>query len=550
MGKQTPQFNNGFEISGNIVDVINRRIFPGTIFIKNQIISQINPHPGTFKTFIMPGFVDAHVHIESSMLSPCEFGRVSLLHGTVASVSDPHEIANVLGLKGIRFMRESASKTPFSICLGAPPCVPATSHETSGATISLSDIEELFRSQTTAYLAEVMNWPGVLARDSDVMGKIAIAKRYNKPIDGHAPGLSGEMARAYVEAGITTDHECSNLEEALEKISYGMNILIREGSAAKNFSSLIELLRYHPKSIMFCSDDLHPNDLLRSHINGLVKRAVGMGFDIFDVLSAACVNPVKHYGLPVGLLQPRDRADFIEVNNLVDFHILQTFIAGKCVAKNASSLLEHVSEETITCMNCKTVSPEDIEVPLEREHIRVIQVIPGELLTEEFIIGAKATNGRVTSDVERDILKLVVINRYRQAPVARAFVRGFNLSSGALSSTVAHDSHNIIAVGVSDEEIVRAVNAIIETAGGIAVASEDSVHVLPLPNAGLMSNAAASCVAAQYEFLDRKSKDLGSRLPAPFMTLSFLALLVIPQLKLSDQGLFDGRAFKYTELFV
>lgn len=541
---------NSFSIKGRIVDIIKKKIFPGEIMIeagKIRSVKEIN-EPGEMENFILPGFVDAHVHIESSMLIPSEFARMAVVHGTVATVSDPHEIANVCGMEGVRFMIENGKTVPFKFNFGAPSCVPATSFETAGATLGVEEVEALLKSDDIKYLAELMNFPGVLNGDTGVMEKIAAAHRLNKPVDGHAPGLRGDDAKKYIGAGITTDHECVTKEEAIDKLNHGMKILVREGSAAKNFEALIELMPAHYQNMMFCSDDKHPDSLELGHINQLCTRAVAKGIDVFKVLQAACINPVKHYSLDVGLLQPGDDADFIAVKDLEQFEVLQTYIDGELVAENGTTRIQSQPSALINRFNCSLKLPDDFKItaPSGIKEVAVIEALDGQLITNKLMLQPIVKNGYLKSDIENDILKIVVINRYYEAPVATAFVKNFGLKLGALASTVAHDSHNIIAVGVDDASICKAVNLVINAKGGIAAVCNRQEKMIALPIAGLMTNEDGYKVSAAYTALDEMAKkELGSTLTSPFMTLSFMALLVIPRLKLSDKGLFDGSTFRF-----
>jgi adenine deaminase len=538
-----------FRLSGKIVDVVNRKIFSGHIEVHKGKVKQLIADENVPAQFILPGLVDAHIHIESSMLVPSEFARIAVVHGTVASVSDPHEIANVLGIEGVKFMIENGKKVPFKFFFGAPSCVPATGFETSGTFLGPDAVEELLDWKEVLYLSEMMNFPGVLFCDPEVKAKLEAARKRNKVIDGHAPGLRGEDARKYAEAGISTDHECFTLEEGREKAELGMKILIREGSAARNFDTLIPLLKEFPDKVMFCSDDKHPDELIQNHINCFVARATAAGYDILDVVSACTINPVKHYGLSAGLLQPGDDADMIVVDSPASMKVLETYIKGHKVAENGTSLIPAVQEQPINRFQANTIVPADIQVPAEGSHINVIEALEGQIITKRMLAEASISNGNVQSDTSRDILKMVVLNRYNPAPPAIGFVHGFSLERGAIASTVAHDSHNIIALGASDETICAAINKLIETKGGIAATDGHEHLVLPLPVAGLMSLENAYEVARKYKRLDKMAKNLGSRLSAPFMTLSFLALLVIPELKLSDKGLFDGSKFEFISLF-
>lgn len=543
-------------ISGTIIDILHRKMYQGTVHFNEGSITRLERGQPTITStpngpYILPGFVDAHVHVESSMLTPCQFARLAVVHGTVATVSDPHEIGNVLGAAGVKYMIENGKKVPFKFCFGAPSCVPATTFETAGATISASDIESLFQEYPeVGYLAEMMNFPGVLNQDAEVMEKIALAAKYNKPVDGHAPGLRGEQARAYIAAGISTDHECFTAEEALDKLAFGMKILIREGSAARNFEALADLLNDHFDKMMFCSDDKHPDGLVEGHINQLVKRALAKGIDLFKILQAACVNPVHHYQLPVGLLQTGDPADFIVVDNLTDFTVLQTYVNGQLVAEKGQSFIPNLPSEIVNRFQTSIKTPEQFQVQAEGHTIRLIEVLDGQLITHQAHAPAKIVGNLAVSDVAKDVLKMVVVNRYAEAPVAIAFIRNVGLQRGAIASSVAHDSHNIIAVGVDDTAICQAVNLIIHAKGGISAVDSGMEAILPLPIAGIMSGEDGYQVATQYAQLDALAKKLGSTLQSPFMSLSFMALLVIPSLKLSDLGLFDGEKFGFTSVFV
>lgn len=541
-----------FSRSGWIIDIINRKIFPGTVFVENGMIAKISAdHSPKSDTYILPGFIDSHVHIESSMLIPSEFARLAVVHGTVATVSDPHEIGNVLGVEGIRYMIFNGRRVPFHFYFGASSCVPATAFETAGAVISPNDIEILFKKDKLKYLSEMMNFPGVLHHDPMVMEKLNIAKSLGKPIDGHAPGLRGKDAKQYIEEGISTDHECFTLDEALEKVKYGMHILIREGSAAKNYEALHSLIKTSPEKVMFCSDDKHPHELVKSHINELVRRSiVEKGYDMMDVLRAASLNPAVHYNLDIGLLREKDGADFIIVNNLMDFQVLETFINGVLVAKDGKTLISSVEARIPNQFSTSFKTPEDFILPAVGKKIHVILPEDGQLITRSIVLPAKIENHSDVPDLQRDILKLTVVNRYEDAKPSVGFIQNFGLRRGALASCIAHDSHNIIAVGCSDEDICAAVNLLIEHKGGICVVEGDKFKVLPLPVAGIMSNEDGYAVAQKYEELDKRAKQLGSRLYAPFMTLSFMALLVIPELKLSDKGLFDGKQFAFVPVQV
>lgn len=535
-------------ITGNIVDLHAGTVFGGTLVVHGGRIAEIrNTGEPCHDTFLMPGFVDAHVHIESSMLPPPEFARLALPHGTVAVVTDPHEIGNVLGIEGVRYMQEAASHTPLKCYFGAPSCVPATPFETAGATISLDDVRTLLDDPHILYLSEVMNYPGVLNGDPDMMAKIQAAHDRGKRVDGHAPGLRGEEVRRYAAAGITTDHECFTLEEALDKIACGMKIAIREGSAARNLDALMPLLSSHPEHCFLCTDDSHPDTLLEGHIDTIARRAINAGHAPMNVLRAACANPVLHYGLDVGLLRVGDPADFIEVDDLANLRVLRTFIGGTCVAEVGATRLPFIELEQVNHFQCSPKHPEDFRVAAEDALLRVIEARDGQLVTGEIHLPPHVEKGWAIADPARDILKLAVVNRYADAPPAVAFIRNFGLTRGAIAASVAHDSHNILAVAADDVSLTRAVNAVIEMHGGLTVVNGDTLHRLPLPIAGLMSHEEGHLVAERYQELTAGARALGATLEAPFMTLSFMALLVIPDLKLSDLGLFSGSAFTFVE---
>lgn len=543
-----------FSTEGNIVDIFNEKIFPGRVTVENgKIVSveELSAATTVPARFILPGFIDAHVHIESSMLVPSEFARLAVVHGTVATISDPHEIANVCGMEGVDFMINNGKQVPFHFYFGAPSCVPATVFETAGATLDADQVEALLAKPEVKYLSEMMNFPGVLNQEEEVVRKLEAARRFDKPVDGHAPGLRGEAARKYIESGISTDHECYTLEEAQEKLRYGMKIIIREGSAARNFDALIPLLKEYPEAMMFGSDDKHPDSLVKGHINELAERAGKAGIPLFNILRAACINPVLHYNLDCGMLRTGDSADFIVVEDLRSFKVLQTIIAGQKVAEEGRTLIDSVPVTPVNKFRCSPRVPADFAYPLLKwgeeeniEQVYVIEALDGQLITNKKIVGLRSVideNNLLQSNVEEDILKMVVVNRYTpDAPIAKTFVKNFGLKKGAIASSVAHDSHNIIAVGVDDASICAAVNYIIENKGGISCGTDG----MSLPVGGLMSARDGYNIAKRYAALDAAAKELGSTLSAPFMTLSFMALLVIPHLKLSDKGLFDGDTFQ------
>lgn len=539
-----------FTIQGQLIDLFQRRIYPASVVVTDGVITQIEEIATAPGQYILPGFIDAHVHIESSMLVPTAFARLAVTHGTVATVSDPHEIANVCGVPGVQYMIDDSKRSPFKFFFGAPSCVPATFFETAGAHIDAAATTELLSNPDIWYLAEMMNFPGVLFNDAEVMAKIAAAKQTGKPIDGHAPGLRGADAAKYAAAGMTTDHECFTIDEAKDKLSVGMKIIIREGSAARNFEELSPLFLTHADKLMFCSDDKHPDELVVNHINALVKRSLAKGYDMYDVLRAASVNAVEHYGIPVGLLRKGDAADFIVIDNLEQFNILKTYINGTLVAEDGNSLLPAADIKPINNFNIshKHISNFTLKANGTNPVIRVIEALDGQLVTNEITTHAKVVDGYLVSDTDNDVLKMAVVNRYtNDAEVVVAFIKNIGIKSGALASTVAHDCHNIVAVGANDEALCKAVNALVDCKGGIAVVDDSgNVSVLPLPIAGLMADTDGYTVAEKYAVIDKQAKALGSTLRAPFMTLSFMALLVIPSLKLSDKGLFNGSKFEFT----
>jgi adenine deaminase len=533
-------------ITGHLIDIHTHSIYPAEINIANGRIARITKTSAPVEDhYLLPGFVDAHVHIESSMLVPTEFARLAVVHGTVATVSDPHEIGNVLGVPGVEFMIQNGKQSAFKFYFGAPSCVPATAFETAGATIDSNDIDYLLAKPEIHYLAEMMNWPGVLHKDPEVYKKIALARKYNKPVDGHAPGLIGADAANYIAAGISTDHECFTAAEAKGKLELGMKILIREGSAAKNFNALVDLIPQYFESMMFCSDDKHPDSLAEGHINTLVKRALNKKIELFKLLRVACYNPVMHYKLDVGLLREDDPADFIIIDHPDRFNVLKTFINGNLVAENGRSKLNSIPCNAINNFKTGPIDQQELQVAHTSSTVPVIEVMDGELITKRMDVAPKVVSGLNVSDTDRDILKIVVVNRYTKTKPAIAFVKNFGLKEGAIASSVAHDSHNIIAVGTSDESIAAAINSVIQHKGGIAAVSSIRNKIIPLPVAGLMSNEDGYQIAKEYLAIDQLVKEMGSSLISPFMSLSFMALLVIPSIKLSDLGLFDGVRFEF-----
>ncbi len=544
------KYNRYMKIRGNYVDVVKKEIYKAELFVKNGVVVSISAVDECSDVYLMPGIVDSHVHIESSMLTPQEFARVAVKHGTVATVSDPHEIANVMGVEGVDFMIKDGGTSPMKFYFGAPSCVPATSFETSGFVLDSKQIDDLLSRSEVKYLSEMMNFPGVVYGDKEVLAKINAAKKYNKPVDGHAPGLVGDDLNAYAGAGITTDHESTSATEAIEKIKKGIKLQIREGSAAKNYEALIEVIAEYPEHVMLCTDDCHPDDLIEKHILDLIRRGLKKGYDFFDLIRAATFNPVKHYDLEVGLLQQGDYADMIVVDNLEDLNVLQTYINGELVFENGHSNIKSEAIIPINNFSRKLINLQDIQLEYKNKDIKVILANDGDLYTGSEIVNPKVENGFIVSDTEKDILKIVVVNRYKQSKPVVGFIKNFNLKYGAIASSIAHDSHNIIAVGVHDNDILKAINNVINSKGGIVAVHQDDITKLDLPIAGLMTNEDAYTVAEKYQKVNQKPKDWGSSLHAPFMTLSFMALLVIPELKIGDISLFDVGKFELTDIHV
>lgn len=535
------------KIKGNIVDIFKKEIYSADIIIDGSKIMDIRRANGG-ENYILPGLIDAHIHIESSMCTPGAFAAEAVSRGTTAVVSDPHEIANVLGIEGVKFMIEDSRKVPLKFFFGAPSCVPATNFETSGASIGPDETNQLLRMPEIKYLAEMMNFPGVIYGENQVLAKIELAKKHGKPADGHAPGLTGENLKKYVRAGISTDHECISIQEAREKLELGMKILIREGSAARNLDSLKDLLRTNSDMVMLCSDDLHPEMLLQRHIDKLIARLVREGFNLFDIIRSCTLNPAKHYGLEAGLLRPGDPADLVIVDNPREMNVIETWINGKKVYDRGKVLFNYSGTIPANNFNCSEISAESIKIKPSGKYMRIIEAFEGQLVTGEKIETISSNKKFVDADPSEDILKIVVKDRYKDSPPAVGFIKGFGLKEGAMASSVAHDSHNIICVGVNDNDIIPAINEIIRGKGGLALATNGRVDYLPLPVAGIMSDKPVREIAEIYQKLTLLAGEKGCRLQAPFMTLSFMALLVIPELKIGDKGLFDGRKFRFVPL--
>lgn len=537
------------KISGNIYHSTKGIFLKGTLFFENKIINFVQDENVEDSWFVLPGLIDAHVHIESSMLSPFEYANESLRHGVVASVSDPHEIANVCGLEGVEFMLKSAALTPMKIFIGASSCVPATNMECSGGIISDVEIDKLFRNGSCTHLAEMMNFPGVIYDDPSVIAKLNTAKKYNKPVDGHAPLLFGDQLKKYIDAGISTDHECTTLQEALEKISLGMMIMLRESSASKDFDNLDQLIELKPHSIMFCTDDCHPDDLRKGYIEKLVRRALKKNFPLENIIRGASLNAIDHYRLNVGMLKIDDPADFIVVDNLDDFNVIKTYLNGIEVF-DGNQVFSGVNDLTnINNFFINQITIDDIKVKsVNGKTFKVIEIIPDSLLTKQLTLKINSENDFIEADVENDVLKIVVLNRYSQSKPAIGFIKGFGLKKGAIGGSVAHDSHNIVVVGTNDKYIIKAVELIQENSGGLVAVNEDDKYILPLPIAGLMSDKSCMIISEEYNKINEKAKQMGSALTSPFMTLSFMPLLVIPDLKISDKGLFDVNQFSFVDI--
>ena len=536
------------KIYGRLVNIHKRDIYPAEITVSEGKIESIERIQNSPDLYILPGLIDSHIHIESSMITPGAFGYEAVKHGTVGVVSDPHEIANVLGWEGVKYMIRDAAKSPVRFWFGAPSCVPATDFETSGASISEKDIEKIISLPEIKYLSEVMNFPGVILNDKEILRKLAAARKCGKPIDGHAPGLRGDDLKKYISAGITTDHECSTLEEAKEKISFGMKILIREGSAARNLDALKELFNFNPGMIMLCSDDLHPEMLSAGHINKLIGRLITEGYDLFNVIRSATINPVTHYKLDSGVLQSNDSADFIVVGSLEAMDVKETWIKGIKVFDNGVRNFDYKPGIPLNNFRCSPVDKHDIKVEASSRKMNVIQAYDGELLTKQILLNV-VPGDEIKSEPLNDILKIVVKDRYNDSPPAAGFIRGFGLKEGAFASTIAHDSHNIICVGVNDNDITSAINELIKLKGGLAVSINGTTTSLQLNIGGIMTTRPCGDVAVEYRFLNDLVRSRGCKMMAPFMTLSFMALLVIPDLKIGDRGLFDVNLFRPVPLF-
>jgi len=532
-------------IRGNLLNLYTEDIYPAELEIENGKIKCVKEVKGDFKQFILPGFIDAHIHIESSMLTPSRFAQAVLPHGTTSVVTDPHEIANVMGLNGIKYMMEDAASVPLRIFFTVPSCVPATPFETSGATIGSKEIDELLKNDEIVALGEMMNFSGVIEKDPTVLEKIRAAKKYKKPIDGHAPLLSGADLCKYLEVGISTDHECTEAEEATEKSRLGMKIMIREGSSAKNLADLVEV-----GGDFLVSDDIQPEDILKGHLDLILKKAVSLGLDPIEAVKMVTINPASHYNLDTGSLNPGKPADLVLVDDMEIFNIKRVFINGKIVAEDGKPLftLETLPIENKINLTPKKPSDFELKSPNKQELVRVIEVLEGQLLTQSSEAILKVENGAIQPEAGKDILKIAVVERYGHDRVSNAFVSGFNLRNGAFASSVAHDSHNIIVVGTNSQDMALAANYIAELGGGLVAIVGEAKHALKLPIAGLMSTANVKEVASDLKSLHETLKSMGCAMKSPFMTMSFLTLLVIPEFRISDQGLFDVGKFQFVDV--
>ena len=507
--------------------------------------------------YVAPGFIDSHVHIESSMTCISEFAKAVLVHGTTAVAADPHEIANVLGAAGIEYMLKSAEQQPMNIYFTLPSCVPATDMETAGAHLTAEDLQPFFDREKIVALAEMMNFPGVIFRDADVLAKIESARLQKKPVDGHAPGLKEQALYAYIAAGIQSDHECTTAQEAKEKLMAGMYIMVREGTGAKNLQALLPVINAKTsRRMMWCTDDRHPHDLIEDgHIDSIVREAIASGLDPMIAIQMATLNPAEYFGLShLGAIAPGKQADLVVFSDIKKPVIDQVYYRGVLTAENGRI------QDDIRFPAAATVPPSiqvelpniDFSIPAEKNRVRVIEIVAGQLITHERIEKAAVKNNEAVSDVSRDLLKIAVVERHKgTGSIGKAFVKGFGIQRGALASSVAHDSHNIIIVGATDEDMQAALKAVVQMGGGLAAVLDQKILAeLALPVAGLMSLEPVRSVRDQLDRLIQSSHEMGAELKDPFMMLSFLALPVIPELKLTDRGLIDVNKFEVVSLFV
>ena len=540
------------ELKVNFVDCYNKQIYPALINFNKKInyIKKINTK---CRNYIIPGLIESHIHIESSMLTPSRFAYIAVRHGTTAVVTDPHEIANVLGIDGIKFMRDDAKKTPLKIFFTAPSCVPSTKFETSGATIDSEKIKLLLQQKDVVALGEMMNFYGVIHKDPEVTKKIKYGHKFKKPIDGHCPGLTGEKLKKYIQAGITTEHECTTLTEAKEKLSNGMKIMIKQGSYAKNLENIYPLAHKNADKCFLVSDDLHADDLLKGHMNVKLKKIINLGIDPIDAIKMATINPAKHYNLNVGLLSQGDPADFVIINNFKDFKVLETYINGKLVAKNSKPLFELPQVKIINSFDINKKNINDFKININKKNgtikVNVIGILKNQIITKKLTEKLRIKNYEILPEPNKDILRIAVAERYGHNNLALGFIKGFKLKEGAVASSIAHDSHNIIAIGIDKKDIAKSINTIIEMKGGLTIVKNDKVLIkLPLPIAGLMSDRPAKELVKKLNKFHKNLKKLGCILNSPIMILSFMALPVVPEIKLTDKGLFDVEKFDFINL--
>ncbi len=540
------------ELKVNFVDFYDKQIYPALINFDEKI-NFIKKIDEKCSNLIIPGLIESHIHIESSMLTPSRFAQVAVTHGTTAIVADPHEIANVLGLDGINFMRDDAKKTPVKIFFTAPSCVPATKFETSGAIIDSEKINLLLEEKDIVALGEMMNFYGVIHSDSEVMKKIKFAHKYKKPVDGHCPKLTGEKLNKYIKAGILTDHECTTLVEAEEKLGKGMKIMIKQGSYAKNLENIYPLAFKNSDFCFLASDDLEADDLLKGHMNLKLKEIVNLGINPFDAIRMSTFNPARHYNLNVGLLKSGDPADFVILNNLRDFNVLETYINGKLVAKDGKALFELPEVKKMNFFDIKQKNVNDFKINSNKKNgvikVHVIGLVENQIITKKLIETLKVDNYEILPDLGKDILRIAVAERYGNNNLALGFIKGFMLKEGAIASSVAHDSHNIISIGFEKNDITRAINTVIEMRGGLTLVRNNQVLIrIALPIAGLMSDKPAEDIVKKLNRFYLILKALGCTLNSPLMILSFMSLPVVPELKLTDRGLFDVEKFGFINL--
>ena len=548
--------------NAGIVNVFSGEIIPGSIAVAKGYIIGFGSYPAKRVVnmkgrFVAPGFIDAHVHIESSMSCPTEFARSVLPHGTTTVAADPHEIANVLGAEGIGYMIDSSKDQPVNIYFTLPSCVPATDMETSGAKLGADDLLPFMDNCRIIALGEVMNFPGVICRDNEVLRKIEGMKKQIKPVDGHAPGLTGRDLYAYISAGIFSDHECTTEKEAKEKLNAGMHIMIREGTGAKNLEDLLPIInRQTARRVMWCTDDRHPHDIIKEgHIDYIVRSAIRMGLDPVIAIQMATINPAEYFGLNhVGAIAPGRQADLVVFSDIKNPVIEEVYFRGNLAAKEGKMLPEIKRPAPLNIRSSMNIdiAKIDFSIPALSRQARVIEVISDQIVTGQSLIKVAVSGNSAVSDIKRDILKIAVVERHKGTHnTGMGFARGFGLKQGALASSVAHDSHNIIIVGTNDEDMKTALEAVVKMGGGLAAAGNGKIlAALPLPIAGLMSLQPLKTIKEKLDNLINISREFGSSLSDPFMTLSFLALPVIPELKITDKGLVDVSKFRIVPLFL